>query len=256
MHALASLQLKRPYLNSSGMLGFSPRKQLPCLSGMGAFITNPISFHRRSVARDRTLLQFPGGVLIHTGMPNPGFATCIKKYSPLWKRSPLPVWVHLEGGDAAEMQHMSQVLEECEGVTALEVDLARVKDAHAWRDVLNACSSKLLLAVQVGSASMEDEKIALLKERDVCAISLAPARGTMPDPNGQLVSGRLYGAAFFPQTLKAIQQLVLSGIPVIAAGGIFDLAQADLCLQAGAVAVKFDLALWKGDPFQEIGSER
>lgn len=251
MAEISSLLLRSPYLNTAGFFGFCPTRQHPALDGLGAFITNPISPRRRSVAADRTLMEFAGGVLIHTGLPNPGFPACVKKYSSQWKRSPLPIWVHLLVENGNDLKHMLQSLEECEGVTAIELDLSFSDDIHTWHDIILASSSKLMVIVDVPLAGVNDEQIKILKEANVSAISIAPLRGSLPDESGRLVSGRLFGPGFFSQTLKTLQKLTLTGFPVIASGGIFTKPQADICLQAGAAAVKFDLALWKCNPLSD-----
>ncbi len=251
MAETSSLLLRSPYLNTAGFFGFYPTRQLPILEGLGAFITNPISPRRRSVAADRALIEFPGGVLIHTGLPNPGFPACVNKYSIQWKRAHLPIWVHLLVENGNDLKHMLQSLEVCEGITAIEVDLSFSDDIRIWRDILLASSSKLMVIVDVTLAGINDEQIKILKDANVSAISIAPLRGSLPDESGRLVSGRLFGPGFFSQTLKVLQKLTLTGLPVIASGGIFTKQQADICLQAGAAAVKFDLALWKSNPLSD-----
>jgi dihydroorotate dehydrogenase (NAD+) catalytic subunit len=244
----SSLPLRSPYLNTAGTFGFYPSRQLAILDGLGAFITNPISSRRRPVATDHTLIEFPGGVLIHTGQPNPGFPTCVKKYAIQWKRAHLPIWVHLFVENGRDLKHMLQSLEECEGVAAIEIDLSFSEDIHIWREILLSSSCKLMVVADVPLAGVNEPQLSILKEANVSAISMAPLRGSLPDASGRLVSGRLYGPGVFPHTLKMLEKLSLTGLPVIAAGGIFTKQQADTCLQAGATAVKFDLALWKGNP--------
>ncbi|HEY3344724.1 MAG TPA: hypothetical protein VGJ97_07340, partial [Anaerolineaceae bacterium] len=90
------LPLRSPILNAAGTLGFAPNPRgsvdLACL---GAFVTNPISLKPRHPAAARCLLPFPGGFLLHSGFPNPGFRKAVDQYAGRWAKSPLPVIVHL-----------------------------------------------------------------------------------------------------------------------------------------------------------------
>ncbi len=234
------------------MSGWEPARQAKDLKGMGAFITNPISLRRRTIASERALVEFPGGILVHTGLPNPGFQGCIKKYAQAWKRSKLPIWVHILINDPHETLQMVQTLEECEGVAAVELEVSQIEESGAMREILLASSGKLPVVVEISPRGLDVQMIETCKEANICALSMATQRGTLPDASGRLVNGRLYGPALFPQTLKALGALVLTGIPIIAAGGIFTRQQADTCLQVGAAAVKFDLALWKSNPLEEV----
>jgi dihydroorotate dehydrogenase (NAD+) catalytic subunit len=81
---------------------------------------------------------------------------------------------------------------------------------------------------------------------DIAAVSLAPSRGAAPNPPGDLVHGRLYGPALFPQSLAAVHAIAQAGIPVIGAGGVSFQEQVNAMLSAGALAVQVDSVLWRG----------
>ena len=75
------LVLEKPFVNAAGMLGFAPdAHNMPFLDRLGAFITNPISRTPRKPAGNRACLPFPGGFLLHTGLPNPGINRVIRQY--------------------------------------------------------------------------------------------------------------------------------------------------------------------------------
>src|SRR3990172_12245917 len=91
-----SLELRSPWMNAAGSLGFAPDPRGPVsLEGFAAFVTNPISLRPRKAASPPHMLSFPGGVLLHTGHPNPGLRAAIKQYAAAWARAPLPIIVHL-----------------------------------------------------------------------------------------------------------------------------------------------------------------
>ena len=90
------LVLRRPFVNTAGFMGFYPDSKYPNLwQALGAFITNPISYRPRKPAENRASLSYPGGVLLHTGLPNPGFEVVLRRFTLRWSRSPLPIIVHL-----------------------------------------------------------------------------------------------------------------------------------------------------------------
>jgi dihydroorotate dehydrogenase (NAD+) catalytic subunit len=78
------------------------------------------------------------------------------------------------------------------------------------------------------------------------AISLGAPRGAFPARAGNLLHGRLYGPAFFPQSLAVVKEISQSGFPVIGAGGLYDQEQCQVMLSAGALAVQLDSLLWRG----------
>ena len=64
------------------------------------------------------------------------------------------------------------------------------------------------------------------------------------DGEPQLVSGRLFGAALFPQALADLEKALAYGVPVIASGGVTTREQVEQMLKAGAFAVQVDTVLW------------
>jgi dihydroorotate dehydrogenase (NAD+) catalytic subunit len=81
------------------------------------------------------------------------------------------------------------------------------------------------------------------------AISLGPPRGALKDKQGEIVYGRLYGPGVFPQALEAVSALAQMDLPIIGAGGIYQQAQIDAMLEAGALAVQVDTSWWQGVSF-------
>jgi len=61
------------------------------------------------------------------------------------------------------------------------------------------------------------------------------------------LTGRLYSPDNFPAALEAIQSAKTLGLPLIGAGGVYSPEDAQAMLEAGAVAVQVDAALWN-DP--------
>ena len=74
------LYFSKPMMNAAGMLGYAPnlRDSLPW-SDFGVFVTNPLSLHPRLPSNEPDLIKYPGGLLLHTGLPNPGFKSALEK---------------------------------------------------------------------------------------------------------------------------------------------------------------------------------
>jgi len=233
-------------LNAPGFLGFAPDRRGPIdLSRLGAFITNPVSLRARSPAHSRRCLVFPGGFLLHTGHPNPGIRQVIRRHAASWGRSPLPVLVHLLAENPAEVSDMVKRLETVEGVMGVEVGIPPGCDRQSALALSQAAVGELPVIVRLPFEAAAEFAPAFAS-LPIAAISLGAPRGALPDPQGNLVRGRLYGPATFPLALAAIQSMVKSGLPVIAASGVYSPQDADAMLAVGAIGVQLDAVLWLG----------
>ncbi len=240
------LLLASPLMNAAGFLGFtlSGRDYLD-LGHLGAFITNPISMEARTPAAGCRYLAYPGGFLMHNGHPNPGFRRALQRYAPAWSRSPLPVIVHLLAQKPAELQNMTRRLETLEGVIGVEIGLPPdIAPADAVTLVSAAvCELPLIVRLPFTDAAQLAPKMVAA---GAAAVSLGAPRGALPEPNGRLVRGRLYGPSIYPQALETVQVIAAGHIPVYAAGGVYTQPQVEAMLAAGAAAVQLDSVLWQG----------
>lgn len=242
------LTFNPPLMNAAGTLGFAPDPHGPVsLARLGAFITNPISLGPRSPASGNRISHFPGGFLLHTGHPNPGLQRVMDRYARKWGRSPIPVIVHLLAQDAGEVTTMINRIEGVEGVIGIELGLPswiKTGEAAAW---ILAAVGELPVIVRLPMERI-NELASIVLDSGISAASIAPPRGSLPiHPEiheAAILQGRLYGPAIFPLALAAVQKLVATGIPVIAAGGIYHQDQIEMMLTAGAQGVQLDALLW------------
>jgi len=240
------LDLRCPLLNAAGSLGFVPNANGPIvLDLLGAFITNPISARPRQPANPPQLHEYPGGVLLHSGHPNPGLSNVLKRHAESWERATLPIIPHLLAESPKQIQKMVTRLERLEAVLAVEIGLPDDIEPQAARELIQAALGELpvIARAPLGHAL---ELADLLYSAGASAISLGPPRGALPGPDGELIHGRLYGPALFPQALEITQALAQQSLPVIASGGIYHQEQVDALLEAGALAVQLDIVLWQG----------
>lgn len=238
------LYFSKPLINAAGSLGFAPDPRNGIsLNSFGAFVTNPISLRPCQPTSHPTVVEFPGGFLMHTGLPNPGFSAVLKKYSAKWNRSDLPIIIHLMADRPEETQRMVRELENVENVMAVQLGFAPLLADDIILLNLEMCLGEVPLIF----ALPHEQVLTLgrpLIDGGASAISIASPRGAIYDKNGNLITGRMYGQALFPRALDMVRSAVMSGFPVIGAGGVWTEMDVESMLLAGAIAVETDAQLW------------
>jgi dihydroorotate dehydrogenase len=245
------LVFHKPVMNAAGTLGFSPdfRATVPW-DEFGAFVTNPLSLRPRKITDRPALIEFPGGFLLHTGLPNPGINSVINKYARRWVDSPLPIIVNLMADRPEEAKQMVKTLEGIDNVMAVELGFAPLLADDIILLAIEMCRGELPLIV-----SLAVEQVLSLGpravERGAAVLSTAAPHGMLPmtpvhsqDGGDGLISGRIFGPALFPRSLKAVHSAARLGLPVIGAGGVYTFENVDVMLAAGALWVQMDAGLW------------
>lgn len=241
------LYFSKPLINAAGALGFAPDFRslgdFGSLNRFGAFVTNPLSLRPRLPTAHPALIEFPGGFLLHTGLPNPGFHAALKKYSAKWNRADLPIIVHLMADRPEETQRMVRELESVENVMAVQLGFAPLLADDIILLNLEMCLGEVPLIF-----ALPHEQVLTLGPRLVeggaSAVSLASPRGAVYDKAGNLVTGRMYGQSLFPRALDVVRSAAMSGLPIIGSGGVWSGADVESMLKAGAIAVETDAQLW------------
>ena len=236
------LYFSKPLMNAAGSLGFTPDSRLGIpLDSFGAFVTNPFSLRPRKPAPQPEILEYPGGFLLHTGLPNPGFSAGLKRYASRWDKSDVPVIVHLMADRPEETQRMVQMLEAHENVMAAELGFAPLLSDDILLMTLEMCLGELPLIFSLPVEQVLSLGPRLIQE-GAQAISISAPRGALMTDH--LITGRLYGRALFPRALEIVYSAAKLGLPVIGAGGVWTKENAGALLAAGALAVQVDVALW------------
>jgi len=240
------LTLASPLIAGGGAFGFADEyASLVDFSKFGAFITNPITLKPRSPAREQQVIQFAGGVLIHTGLPNPGLSSVIQEHKHKWDRLGCPVIVHLAASDADEMSKCVERLENVESVAAIEVGFRDEEEIAAADSILRAAiqSNKPIIVQLPHDRASAFARLSEKVGAQAMTVS-APPRGTMLK-DGEWVQGRLYGVAVLPRVLRLIRQIkTQTSLPIIGAGGVHSKEDVEMVLAAGASAVQVDSAVW------------
>jgi dihydroorotate dehydrogenase (NAD+) catalytic subunit len=250
-HHKHGLTLANPVMNAAGTLGFCQEyRGLLDLSRLGAFVTNPLTLRSRTPAHAPNAVPLPDGVVVHTGLPNPGVAAAIRRWDREWRRLGPPVIVHLAATTPAETARGMTLLERTNGVAGIEMglrdDVSAADLAHLVREALGA--QPLLVRLPLARAA-ELAPAAAKAGADALTIA-APPRGEAPHGD-KAVTGRRYGPGLFAQALEALEFVVALnlGLPLVGAGGVYALENVRALLAAGAVAVQVDAAAWTRPAF-------
>jgi len=238
------IYFSKPLMNAAGSLGFAPdtRMGIP-LDAFGAFVTNPFSLRPRLPTSQPDVVEYPGGFLLHTGLPNPGLSAGIKKYASKWNKSDLPIIVHLMADRPEETQNIVRMLEEIENVMAVELGFAPLLADDIILLTLEMCLGEIPLIFSLPVEQVLGLGPRLMQE-GAQAISIAAPRGSQVTSQKSVVSGRLYGPSLFPQSLDVVRNAAKLGIPIIGSGGVWTKENADTMLSVGALAVQVDATLW------------
>ena len=254
-HARQDLDFRSPWLNAAGSLGYNPPETWAWSEPIGAFITNPVSLFPRTPAEERAGMRFPGGFLLHSGLPNPGLKGLLAG-ARRWERAAVPLWVHIFGDTPEEIERMVRALESQEAVSAIELGIGPRADAELALKLVRAGVGELPLVVNFPLTAAAEGWVDKLAGLGASAVSLgaprgllpasesSPASGSSPAASGKLIAGRLYGPAILPLALAAVRSLRRQPLPVIAGGGVYRKADGEALLAAGAVAVQLDSVLW------------
>ncbi len=255
-----SLILHSPVMPAAGTFGYGNRYvRLIKTEKLGAFVTDPVTLRPRRMAHGPNAVPLPGGVLLHTGLPNPGVEKVVKKYRQNWANSPVPIIVHLIDRHSGDLRRCVHGLAGVAGVSGFELglhDQATPEEVYSLiNTVIHTTQLPLLVRVPLERAV---ELARLVAQTEAGAVVVgAPPRGILRDPvSGLLVRGRLFGPLVMPQALYAVMQVVEalkdSDLPVIGAGGIHTADDARTFIEVGARAVQLDSVIWTRPQEAEI----
>jgi dihydroorotate dehydrogenase (NAD+) catalytic subunit len=251
-----SLVINTPVMNAAGTLGFGDEyRDLFNYEKLGALVTNPVTYAPWGPAHGTHVVPLDGGILVHTGLPNPGIRKVIEQNRGAWNRMLPAVIVHVVINNPEEVRRVLELLEEEDTVAGIEFgmnDSTTASEAE-WniRSALNYTDKPTLVRLPFGAS--HDFAKAVINGGAGGLVVCAPPRGTARDRSGRLTTGRLYGPMIKPLVLRLVGQMArIVDVPVIGAGGIHSPEDARDFLDAGAVAVQVDSATWVSPKIIEL----
>ena len=240
---LAELGIESSWLNAPGFLGPLPPARVELDVEMGAFLPISLSLQPRNPVENRCLARYPGGVMLHTGLPNPGLRAAVKQYGARWGRLDLPVWLALLPNNGEEAAEMSEVVDDLENVAVVQVELPRQASREERRNILAAAQGEKPFFVDLPLDQVNREMLGLIQESAASGVVLSGPRGRLLN-NGKWVNGRLYGPALYPQVISVLHTLRRLNRPIIVGCGVSSIEQGEQLLGLGVEGVQLDLLLW------------
>ncbi len=245
-----SLIVSTPVMPAAGTVGFGDDyRKLINYEKLGAVVTNPVTIDQWNPATGTRIVSLDAGVLVHTGLPNPGLNRVVKQYRKVWDNLPVPVIIHLVGTTVSHMERAGKIIDEIDEIDAVELGLNDdISEDEAFTLVEAAAKMEKPLLVRLPFYDTYRLAGAVADAgADALVVSGAP-RGTARDQHsGKLVSGRIFGPLVKPMTLRMVGRLrrqIPADVPIIGSGGIHSPQDARDFIEAGAVAVQVDSATW------------
>lgn len=249
------LSLTNLVMIASGCGGYgNAYQQLIDLAVFGAVVTNPITLRPRPGSSQPRLVETKSGFILNTGQQNPGVKKVIQQYQKSWTHGGTPVIAHLPADEPEDLLRTARALSGLEtpqgqpAIIAVELGVphqAQPWEVTRWIKSIQEGSPLPLLVKLPLDAPLELAETAAEANADALVIGSPPV-GTAQAPAGEaVVSGLLYGPALFSLALRALYLLKNRvALPLVAAGGIHSLADAQAFLAAGAAAVQIDALIF------------
>jgi len=262
------LVLPNPILVASGTFGYGIEYgDVVDVDRLGGICSKGTTLRPRIGNPTPRVTETPGGMLNSIGLQNPGVDAVIEKYSATWATWRVPVIVNVAGESVEDYVQVTRRLDGVPGVAAIELNISCPNvgkgglqfaiDAGAAGEVTAAVrrATDLPLLVKLSPNVADIRPIAraiadagadaLTGINTLSGIALAPDR-TRPLLGN--IYGGLSGPAVKPVALRVVYEAAQAvKIPIIAIGGVTELADVLDFLAVGAVAVQVGTAIF-ADP--------
>jgi dihydroorotate dehydrogenase (NAD+) catalytic subunit len=262
------LVLANPILVASGTFGYGIEYgEVVDVDRLGAICCKGTTLRPRIGNPTPRVTETPGGMLNSIGLQNPGVDAVIEKYSGTWTGWTVPVIVNVAGESVEDYVEVTRRLDGVPGVAGIELNISCPNvgrgglqfaiDAGAAGEVTAAVrrATDLPLLVKlspnvadirpIAKAIADAGADALTAINTLSGIAVAPGR---KKPLLGNIYGGLSGPAVKPVALRVVYEAVQAvKIPVVAIGGVTELADVLDFLAVGAVAVQVGTAIF-ADP--------
>jgi dihydroorotate dehydrogenase (NAD+) catalytic subunit len=262
------LRLANPILVASGTFGYGVEYgDVVDVQRLGAICCKGTTLRPRVGNPTPRVTETPGGMLNSIGLQNPGVDAVLDKYASTWAGWRVPVIVNVAGESIADFTEVARRLDGVPGIAGIELNISCPNvgkgglqfaiDAEAAGAVTAAVrrATDLPLLVKLSPNVADVRPIAraiadagadaLTAINTLSGIAVAAGRDRPLLGN---VYGGLSGPAIKPVALRIVYEVSqVVDIPVVAIGGVTELADVLDYLAVGAVAVQVGTAIF-ADP--------
>jgi len=262
------LRLANPILVASGTFGYGIEYgDVVDIQRLGAICCKGTTLRPRVGNPTPRVTETPGGMLNSIGLQNPGVDAVLAKYAATWSGWRVPVIVNVAGESIADYAEVARRLDGQPGVAGIELNISCPNvgagglqfaiDAQAAGAVTAAVrrATDLPLLVKLSPNVADVRPIAraiadagadaLTAINTLSGIAIAPTRSKPLLGN---IYGGLSGPAIKPVALRIVYEVSqVVDIPIVAIGGVTELADVLDYLAVGAVAVQVGTAIF-ADP--------
>jgi dihydroorotate dehydrogenase (NAD+) catalytic subunit len=262
------LRLANPILVASGTFGYGVEYgDVVDVQRLGAICCKGTTLRPRVGNPTPRVTETPGGMLNSIGLQNPGVDAVIDKYASTWSGWRVPVIVNVAGESIADFTEVARRLDGVPGIAGIELNISCPNvgkggiqfaiDADAAAAVTAAVrrATDLPLLVKLSPNVADIRPIArAIADAGADALTaintlsgIAVATGRERPLLGNIYGG-LSGPAIKPVALRIVYEVSqVVDIPVVAIGGVTELADVLDYLAVGAVAVQVGTAIF-ADP--------
>jgi dihydroorotate dehydrogenase (NAD+) catalytic subunit len=262
------LVLANPVLVASGTFGYGVEYgDVVDVDRLGAICCKGTTLKPRIGNVPPRVTETPGGMLNSIGLQNPGVDAVVEKYADTWARWRVPVIVNVAGESVSDYVEVARRLDGVPGVAGIELNISCPNvgkgglqfaiDADAAASVTaavrRATDLPLLVKLSPNVADVRPIARAIADAGADALTAINTLSGIMvaPDRTRPLLGniyGGLSGPAVKPVALRVVYEVAqVVDIPVVAIGGVTELADVLDFLAVGAVAVQVGTAIF-ADP--------
>lgn len=263
-----ALVLRNPLLVASGTFGYGIEYgEVVDVDRLGAICCKGTTLKPRIGNPPPRVTETPAGMLNSIGLQNPGVEAVLERYAPRWATWQVPVIVNVAGESVEDYVAVVRKLDERPGVAGIELNISCPNvgrgglqfalDARAAGEVTAAVrrTTELPLLVKLSPAATDVRGIAqAIADAGADAISAVNTLSGMAldrrarRPLLGNTYGGLSGPALKPVALRVVYEVAqVVDIPIVAVGGVSELADVLDFLMVGACAVQVGTALF-ADP--------
>ncbi|GLI54092.1 dihydroorotate dehydrogenase B (NAD(+)), catalytic subunit [Thermodesulfovibrio yellowstonii] len=260
---IGSLSFKNPVLTASGTFGYGLEySQFVDLNILGGIVVKGLSLKPKQGNPPPRIYETPCGMINSIGLQNIGLEAFKREKLPFLKKFNTNIIVNFFGENLDEYIEVAKLLDETQGVHALEMNVSCPNKISEWRkmglepELLREAIKRVRLHIKkplIVKLAPQVTEITLMaricEEEGADAVSLIntiPAMVIDIKTRKSMIgtpTGGLSGPAIRPVALRAVWEVAQAvKIPVIGVGGIVSAEDALQFLIAGAKAIQVGTA--------------